>query len=443
MKVSVVGLGYVGSIAAAGIATAGHEVIGIDVDLERVNAYRSGTVPIYEPGLNDLIDAASREGRLRFLHPQEVEEKLGDVVVIATGTPPSPNGAADLSQVKAAIDWVGKKQKSGCVIAMKSTVPSGTGVRLLETVLKDTPFHYVSNPEFLREGQAMWDWFHPDRIVIGGQDWGAIEAVKELYRGIEAPYVTTDITSAEMIKYAANAFLATKISFINEIAMLCDRIDASIDDVVKGISLDPRIGSSFLRPGVGYGGSCFPKDVGSLDHTALTNGHSFELLRSVIAVNNRQRLLPLQALRQQFGRLLGVPVGVLGLAFKPHTDDVREAPAIELVRLLCDEGALVKAYDPKANAKASRIVPGSVSVVDNVLCCAGDVRALVLMTEWPEIIKTNWEEVARCMKPPRFLFDGRNALDPAEMRDLGFDYQGVGRGLALQPHYVNGAAPWP
>jgi UDPglucose 6-dehydrogenase len=214
--------------------------------------------------------------------------------------------------------------------------------------------------------------------VIGGQDCDAIEAVKELYRGIEAPCITTDITSAEMIKYAANAFLATKISFINEIAMLCDRIDASVDDVVKGISLDPRIGSSFLRPGVGYGGSCFPKDVGSLDHTALANGHSFELLRSVIAVNNRQRLLPLQALRKQFGRLLGVPIGVLGLAFKPHTDDVREAPAIDLVRHLCDEGALVKAHDPKANGKASRIVPASVALEDSLLSCADDVQALVL-----------------------------------------------------------------
>src|ERR687896_1285993 len=258
MKVSVVGLGYVGSIAAAGIATAGHEVIGIDVDLERVNAYRSGVVPIYEPGLSDLIDAASQGGKLRFLHPNEVSEGLGDVVVIATGTPPGPNGAADLSQVRSAINWVKAKQQASCVIAMKSTVPSGTGVRLLETMLKDTPFHYVSNPEFLREGQAMWDWFHPDRIVMGGQDAAAVAAVKELYRGIEAPYVITDITSAEMIKYAANAFLAAKISFINEIAMLCDRINASIDDVVQGISLDPRIGSSFLRAGVGYGGSCFP-----------------------------------------------------------------------------------------------------------------------------------------------------------------------------------------
>lgn len=429
MKVSVIGLGYVGSVAAAGLASAGHEVLGIDVDLERVRAYRSGTVPIYEPGLSDLIAEGLADNKLRFLHPDEVDEALGEVVLIATGTPPSSNGSADLSQVRTAISWVKGRLADGGVIVVKSTVPSGTGVRICETILKGTSLHYISNPEFLREGQAMWDWSHPDRIVIGGADAGAIERVKELYCNIEAPCVVTDITSSEMIKYAANAFLATKISFINEIAMLCDRISASIDDVVKGISLDPRIGGSFLRAGVGYGGSCFPKDVDSLDHTALTNGHSFELLRSVIAVNNRQRLLPLQALRERFGRFFGVSIGVLGLAFKPNTDDVREAPAIELVKHLYDEGATVTAYDPQANAKASRLLPSGVRLVDSPLECTTDTHAVVLMTEWPQCIKADWAEIAGTMRPPRFLFDGRNALDFKLMRSLGFDYQGVGRGV--------------
>lgn len=439
MKISVIGLGYVGSIAAAGLASAGHEVLGIDVDRDRVESYKSGVAPIFEPGLSDLIDSSVSSKRLRFSHPDDVKGSLGDIVLIATGTPPAANGAADLSQVRSAIAWAKDQQKEGGVIVMKSTVPSGTGLRFMETMLSGTPWRYVSNPEFLREGQAMWDWFNPDRIVIGGQDCDAIELTKAMYHDIEAPFVTTDVTSAEMIKYAANAFLATKISFVNEIAMLCDRIDASIDDVVEGISLDPRIGSSFLRAGVGYGGSCFPKDVDSLDHTALANGHSFELLRSVIAVNNRQRLLPLQAIRERFGKVSGVSVGVLGLAFKPNTDDVRESPGVELVGHLYDQGALVTAYDPKANLKASQSIPGGVKLVEGVLDCAQGAQALALMTEWPEFIEVDWEDVARVMKAPRFLFDGRNALDPNLMCSLGFEYQGVGRGTRARSELIHQA----
>ncbi|HEU0020580.1 MAG TPA: UDP-glucose/GDP-mannose dehydrogenase family protein [Dehalococcoidia bacterium] len=428
MKVSVIGLGYVGSVAAAGLAAGGHQVLGIDVNRSRVNAYREGQVPIYEPGLADIIRKMTADGdRLRFMHPDDVAEDLGDVVVIATGTPPSGKGEADLSQVISAMAWVVAKQKSRSVIIMKSTVPSGTGLRLIKTMLKGTPLQYVSNPEFLREGQAVWDWFHPDRIVIGGMEDEAIATVRGLYDGFDSPFVLTDVTSAETIKYAANAFLATKISFINEIALLCDRMGATIDDVALGISLDPRIGSSFLKAGVGYGGSCFPKDIDSLDHTALTNGHSCELLRSVIAINNRQRLLPLQALRECFGSLFGVRVGVLGLAFKPNTDDVRDAPAIDLVKHLAEEGALVRAFDPVSRANASRVVPESVELVDSLVESVADAQALVLMTEWPEIINADWADVARRVVPPRFLFDGRNVLDPAEMQRYGFRYQAVGR----------------
>ena len=231
-----------------------------------------------------------------------------------------------------------------------------------------------------------------------------------------------------MIKYAANAFLATKISFINEIAAVCERLDASIDDVSRGISLDPRIGTSFLRAGVGYGGSCFPKDVRALDHLALANGHNLELLRSVITVNNRQRFLPLQALRQHFGRLYGVSVGVLGLAFKPHTDDIREAPSLDLIRILVEEGAIVRAYDPKAAAGAENALPTAVHIGEDLLSCTRGAEALVLITEWPEIVAADWHAIAGQTKPPRFLFDGRNALDSARMRALGFHYQGVGRG---------------
>lgn len=440
MKVSVIGLGYVGSVAAAGLAAGGHQVLGIDVNRSRISAYREGNVPIYEPELAGIISNMTADGdRLRFMHPDDVAEDLGDVVVIATGTPPSGKGEADLSQVISAVAWVVEKQKSRSVIVMKSTVPSGTGLRLIQTMLKGTSLQYVSNPEFLREGQAVWDWFHPDRIVIGGMEDEAIETVRDLYGGFDSPFVVTDVTSAETIKYAANAFLATKISFINEIALLCDRMGATIDDVALGISLDPRIGSSFLKAGVGYGGSCFPKDIDSLDHTALRNGHSAELLRSVIAINNRQRLLPLQAMRECFGSLIGVRVGVLGLAFKPNTDDVRDAPGIDLVKHLSEEGALVRAYDPVSLANASRIVPDSVDLVDNFIECVDQSQALVLMTEWPEFVNADWEDAARRMIHPWFLFDGRNVLDPAEMQRYGFLYQAVGRKAKTRAELVGRA----
>jgi len=429
VKVSVIGLGYVGSVAAAGLATAGHDVLGIDVDRAKIEAYREGRIPFYEPGLGDLVNTARQVDKLRFLLADEVSEPLGDAIIIATGTPMSESGGVNLEAVKSALTWIKGRHDDGSVIVMKSTVPPGTGVRFLETILADSPSCYVSNPEFLREGQAVEDWFNPDRIVVGVDQARCIPVVKELFQGIEAPYLVTDITSAEMTKYAANAYLATKISFINEIALLCDRLGAAIDDVTEGISLDPRIGPSFLKAGVGYGGSCFPKDTRALDDLALNNGHNFELLRSVINVNNRQRLLPLYALRERFGRLLEVNVAVLGLAFKPNTDDVRESPAIDLIRLLAEEGANVKAYDPKALIPSLKVVPKSVRLATNLYDCTQDAQALVLMTEWPEIVEADWERIASNTNLPRFLFDGRNALDPSWMQNLGFQYRGVGRGV--------------
>ena len=427
MKVSVIGLGYVGSVTAAGLAAMGHDVLGIDVDEEKVAAYTKGRVAIYEPGLTNLVKDALKQQKLRFLHTTSVDEPLGGVIVIATGTPTSETGAADLNQVRSALQWVKEKQSAG-VIVMKSTVPPGTGVRLSEGLLRDTGYQYVANPEFLREGQALSDWFNPDRIVVGAAQDSTMSVIKELYPGIDAPYVLTDVTSAEMIKYASNAFLATKISFINEIAALCDKLGATIDDVSHGIALDPRIGPSFLRPGVGYGGSCFPKDVRALDFLALANDHNFEVLRSVITVNNRQRLLPLYTLREHFGTLSQVKVAVLGLSFKPHTDDVREAPAIDLIRYLVEEGAQVTTHDPQGLDNAQRVLPSQVSLMENLMDCVAGAQALVLMTEWPEIIDADWAEIARVTRSPRFLFDGRNALNAGQMLDLGFLYSGVGRG---------------
>ena len=433
MKVCVVGIGYVGSVAAAGLASVGHEVLGIDVDWARIDAYRRGQIPFYEPGLSELVNTALERRNLRLLHTSEVLEPLGDAIVIATGTPSGESGGVDLSYVRSALSWVSERQPDGGVVIMKSTVPPGTGDRLRDTVLGETQIEYVSNPEFLREGQAVADWFSPDRIVVGTNDERLVGVVKALYHGIEAPYVVTDVTSAEMIKYASNAFLATKISFINEIAMVCDSTGATIDDVARGISLDSRIGPSFLKAGVGYGGSCFPKDTRALDDLALHNGHNLELLRSVISVNNRQRLLPLYALRERFGVLRGVSVGVLGLAFKPHTDDVRESPSIDLIRALVQEGASVKAYDPKASSAAKGLLPELVTIAPDPIVCAEDSQAVVLMTEWEEIVETDWEAIAAAAKLPRFLFDGRNALDSTYMRRLGFQYQGVGRGVAISP----------
>ena len=438
MKVTVIGLGYVGSVAAAGFASADHEVLGIDVDEKRVEAMNRGVAPIYEPGLSDIIHRSIKSGNLRFATTSEANEQLGDVVIIATGTPMSESGAADLSQVYSAIDWAKGRMSDGDVVVMKSTVPPGTGARLKDLLKNGTTISYVSNPEFLREGQAIDDWFNPDRIVVGGDDAAAVSKVSSLYENMTAPIVKTDITSAEMIKYAANAFLAAKISFINEIAALCDRVGGTIDDVIKGISLDPRIGPSFLRPGVGYGGSCFPKDVRALDHLAMANGHSFELLRSVIAVNSRQRLLPLNVMRERFGRLDGVKVGVMGLAFKPNTDDVRESPALELIAMLVGEGAQIKAYDPMAKVNARKLLPSTVDLVDSPSECADGAEAVVLMTEWPEIVNANWEGIIDGMSAPHLLFDGRNALNMDQMIKLGFDYVGVGRAMAKRSATVNG-----
>lgn len=452
MNITVIGLGYVGAVVASGLAAAGHAVLGIDIDRERLATLQAGKVHLYEPGLEDRVADGVRSGRLRFLHPDDVDEPLGAAAVIATGTPPTASGAADLSQVKSAVGWIKSKAPRDLVVVMKSTVPPGVGQRLLQNDLHGTGIRYASNPEFLREGRAVADWDAPDRIVIGvgpstyaqdsmnasfdlcsGGDDHAVAVVKGMHAGIDAPHLITDITSAEMIKYASNAFLATRISFINEIALLCDRIGASIDAVSEGLAMDARAGAR-IYAGVGYGGSCFPKDVRALDYLALTSGVSVDLLRSVINVNNRQRMLPLYTLRQHFnGALNGMRVGVLGLAFKPETDDVRDAPSLSLIRELVDEGVQVLAFDPQASDTARRQLPDTVRLTDSPAAAAEGAQALILLTEWPQIVDAEWPCIAAVMCPPRLLFDGRNALDAEAMRALGFEYAGVGRtGLPIQ-----------
>ena len=443
MKITVVGLGYVGTVAAAGLALAGHEVLAVDIDRERVGLLQEGRVPFYEPGLTSRVASAVLAGSLRFLHRDQVAEDLGAAAVICAGTPPAPGGGADLQQVTAAVEWVRAQRPRNLVLVMKSTVPPGTGNQIREGQLAGSEIRYVANPEFLREGQAIRDWEAPDRIVAGAAagDEAAVAVVEQMHEGINAPWLVTDLTSAEMIKYASNAFLATRISFINEIASLCDVAGASIDEVSRGLAMDSRTGAR-IHAGVGYGGSCFPKDVRALDYLALTGGANVELLRAVISTNNRQRLLPLHAFRQRFdGRLAGRTVGVLGLAFKPGTDDLREAPALDLIRALAAEGAAVRAYDPQAGAAAQALLPRGVQLADGVAEAAAGAQALALMTEWPQIVESDWQAVGRLMLPPRFVFDGRNVLEPGALAGWGFEYRGVGRGAVGSQAGERGETP--
>ena len=442
MKITVIGLGRLGAVAAGGLATAGHEVTGLDVDERRVKALTDGRIPFYEPGLEECLTVAVDRGNLRFLRTSDFSGCLGDVALIAAGTPASANGAADLGQVRDALAWVKGLGPRNLALVMKSTVPPGSGVELLRQDLNGLDIEYVANPEFLREGRALHDWQFPDRIVLGAEPGAdkSLDAVREMYSGIKSPFLVTDITSAEMIKYASNAFIATRISFINEMASICDAAGASIDDVSDGLAMDPRTGAKVFA-GVGYGGSCLPKDISALRRVAASHGIETGLLKEVARVNERQRQLPIEKLNARFrGRLNGLRVGVLGLAFKPGTDDVREAASLELIRDLVQSGAEVTAFDPKANTPARGALPPSVQPAATAEEAADCAEALMLITEWPEIVGADWGAIAAKMRPPRFLFDGRNALDARRMSRLGFEYLGVGRGDILQTHLAHADA---
>ncbi len=420
--VTVFGAGYVGLVTGVCLASSGHEVTVLDVDRDKVSGLASGHVPIHEPGLEDLLAKGLEQGNLRFRALDE-RQGLAPFVFVAVGTPPTSAGAADLSFVRDVVDLVAGEAGPGTLVVMKSTVPPGTGARFAGQ-LSACGALYASNPEFLREGSAVRDWFETDRIVIGGAD-EAVSLLASLYSDIDAPVVATDIGSAEMIKYASNAFLATKISFINEIATLCDLTGADVDQVARGVGMDGRIGEAFLRPGIGYGGSCFPKDTRALDFLAHLHGYDFHLLRAVIDVNARQRLLPVRALRAKIDCLEGVRVTVLGLTFKPDTDDVREAPAADICEMLVAEGALVTAYDPMAGT-----TPAGVTRAASLAEAVESAQAVVLATEWAEFTEADWAALAATMSGPRLVFDGRNALDPASVRAGGGDYLGVGRPTA-------------
>jgi UDPglucose 6-dehydrogenase len=432
MRVSVVGQGYVGLTAAACLADQGHLVTGVERDPERLRSLQRGVLPFSEPGLPELVFGMTTEGRLRFVRAC-AEGPQPDAVVLAVGSPQLPSGGADLRQVSAAMAEILSLRESPAMVVVKSTVPPGTSSRLLTT---DTRMNgrslrerYVYSPEFLSQGSALDGWRNPARIVVGTETPSLLPLVEDLYRGIDAPWVLTTPTNAEMIKYASNAFLATRISFINEIANLCDEIGASVDDVIRGIALDPRLGGDFLRPGVGYGGSCFPKDTKALAHLSNLKGRAMPLLESVIAVNNAQRIRVTQLIDEELADRPGATIAVLGLSFKPDTDDIREAPSIPIVSDLLASGYRVQVWDPAVSGSVVETAyPGAVRFLNTRDAVEG-AAAVIVLTEWPQVLAADWSELAERMREPRLVVDGRNCLDPNRLVPLGLRYRGFGRGL--------------
>src|SRR6201988_3471700 len=432
MHIAVIGTGYVGLVTGACFAEFGVDVTCVDVDEEKIERLLKGVMPIYEPGLEQLVLKNSQAGRLRFTTDvrQAVEQAL--VIFLAVGTPPKPDGSPDLSFVEAAACSVADYMNGYKVVVTKSTVPIGTGehIRKLIAERKKTKatFGVVSNPEFLREGAAINDFMRPDRVVIGSRDEEAIAIMKDLYRPlylIEAPFVITSLEAAELTKYAANAFLATKVSFINEIANLCDLIGCDVHDVARGIGMDKRIGKKFLHPGPGFGGSCFPKDTRALASVARQYECGSLIVDAVIEVNHRQGQHVLTKIRKLVGELKGRTIAVLGLAFKPETDDMREAPAVGIIRSLIDDGAKVRAYDPVAMIEAKKIL-SEIEYADDEYAAVTSADALVFVTEWNQFRAVDLSRIRDFMTTPK-VADLRNIYDPEDMKELGFEYVGVAR----------------
>lgn len=423
--VGVIGVGYVGLVTAACLAELGHHVVCRDIVPERVAMLQRGEVPIHEPGVPELLQRNAE--RLTFTLDMEDVFRDARIAIICVDTPPTASGDADLSRVEAVIAAL-PASAEGAVLVMKSTVPVGTGNRVRSELdaRGRQDVGYVSNPEFLREGSAVADFRQPDRVVVGGDRPEDVERVARLYQDLNAPILTTDIASAEMIKLASNAFLATKISFVNEIANVCERVGADVEEVARGMGMDSRIGQSFLRPGIGYGGSCFPKDVTALKQLAGNTGYSFQLLASVIEVNELQKRRVIGKLQDRLGSLRGRRVALLGLAFKPHTDDMREASSIVLASRLIAEGASVVAFDPVAAERARGVLPEAVEIAGSMLAAVTDADAVVIVTEWPEFRAVLSAEVHAAMRGP-LIVDGRNLLDPNEAVAAGFTYVPIGR----------------
>jgi UDPglucose 6-dehydrogenase len=423
--IGVVGTGYVGLVSAVCFAHLGHDVVSVDLDEAKIAALREGRAPIYEPGLEKLME--DNAARLAFTTSYDELLERCSVLFIAVDTPPSPSGDADLSRVQRAVREIAARGGRRLIV-MKSTVPVGTGVAICAQLraLGASEVSYTSNPEFLREGAAIQDFLEPDRIVIGAFDEEDAATVSDLYRGIDTDVIRTTVPTAEMIKYASNAFLATKISFINEIANVCEQVGADVRTVAAGMGLDHRIGPHFLQAGIGYGGSCFPKDVQALKQLAGNTGYHFQLLNAVIEVNALQKRRVVGKLKQRLGRLRGARVALLGLTFKPNTDDLREASSIVLAGRLTSEGVDVRAYDPMIPAGEHPLFPG-VTICADALEALSGVDAAVLVTEWPEFGRLDWSAAAGAMRRP-LLVDGRNFIDPDAAAAWGLEYEGIGLG---------------
>jgi UDPglucose 6-dehydrogenase len=432
-NVTVIGVGYVGIITGACFADLGNKVCGLDINEQKIAKLKKGVMPIYEQGLTELVHRNVKAGRLSFTtsYEEAINDHQAEFAFICVGTPEGVDGEADLQYVRAAAESIGEVMDHPLIFINKSTVPVGTGDWVAEIVReaqpRPIPFSVVSCPEFLREGSAIGDFMNPDRTVLGSRDAEAADKVAQLHLPLRAPIVVTNLRTAEMIKYASNAFLATKISFINEIANICEELGADVQEVAAGMGLDKRIGHSFLSAGIGYGGSCFPKDVKALAYMANVKGRHPQLLNAVMDINDFQRKTVVLKTRDILGdNLTGRTVGLLGLAFKPNTDDMREAPSIDVARMLQQAGAMVKGYDPVSMEWAGRIMPG-VQLAEDAYELVSGCDAVIVCTEWNEFKQLDLERVKRLMKQP-VIVDGRNIYETQHMRTLGFTYVGVGRG---------------
>ena len=437
MKISVVGTGYVGLVTGTCFAETGITVTCVDIDEKKISNLKKGIIPIYEPGLEPMLLDNKEKGRLTF--STSIKESLDDteVVFIAVGTPPDEDGSADLKHVLAVAREIGRHMNQYLLIATKSTVPVGTAEKVKAAIAdelkkrnSDIEFDIASNPEFLKEGDAIKDFLHPDRIVIGVESKKAEKVMKRLYKPFllnNHPILFMSIRSSEMTKYVANAILATKISFMNDVANLCEIVGADVNMVRRGIGSDSRIGNKFIYPGAGYGGSCFPKDVKALIKTADDNGYTLEVLKAVESVNDKQKSVLFDKLNKYYnGDLKGKVIGIWGLSFKPKTDDMREAPSLVIIEKLLESGAKVRAYDPVAMEEGKRILGNKIEFVDDQYGALVDADALILVTEWSEFRMPNFKVVKKLLNKP-VLFDGRNIYDPEEMQELGIDYFGIGR----------------
>jgi UDPglucose 6-dehydrogenase len=436
VNISVIGTGYVGLVTGAGLADFGNEVICVDIDANKIRALLQGKIPIYEPGLDVIVARNSAEGRLRFSTDLPDAVRQSQAVFIAVGTPPLPDGSPDMRYVREVAEAIVENMDGPKLIVTKSTVPIGTGQMIQQIAAEQGGPHkvmVVSNPEFLREGSAIEDFMRPDRVVIGVSDDEAATLMKEIYaplHTLEVPFVVTSVESAELIKYAANGFLATKISFINEVAILCERVGADVQDVARGIGLDQRIGPKFLQAGPGFGGSCFPKDTSAVADIARKYGYEFRIIEAVMDVNQRVKERMVDKIAEAVGDLSGRTIAFLGLAFKPETDDMRDSPAIPIINGVMSRGASVRAYDPEAMERAREVLDGITFCTDAYQAAEG-ADALVIVTEWNEFRALNLQKIKSLMTQP-LLIDLRNIYDPKRVAKEGFSYTSVGRGTAAQ-----------